>query len=126
VINTKFPQIGELILKRLVLQASPSLPPPPPPLCLGAHSRALALLPQFRKTYRRNDKRTCLDSAKFIANLVNQQVRAWDVNHTAHPSCALKHTHQLPFACFRPPSPRLASHAIPLLRLRTRSLLSRS
>eukprot|EP00730_Choanoeca_flexa_P019206 TRINITY_DN9375_c0_g1_i1.p1 TRINITY_DN9375_c0_g1~~TRINITY_DN9375_c0_g1_i1.p1 ORF type:complete len:883 (+),score=172.91 TRINITY_DN9375_c0_g1_i1:61-2709(+) len=48
IVNTKFPQLGELILKRLVLQ--------------------------FRKCYRRNDKQTCLNSAKFIAHLVNQQV----------------------------------------------------
>ncbi|EDQ88994.1 uncharacterized protein MONBRDRAFT_32571 [Monosiga brevicollis MX1] len=48
IINTKFPQLGMLILKRLVLQ--------------------------FRKSYRRNDKQVCLNTAKFIAHLVNQQV----------------------------------------------------
>lgn len=48
VVNTKFPQIGELILKRVILQ--------------------------FRNTYRRNSKATCLVCARFIAHLVNQQV----------------------------------------------------
>lgn len=48
VINSKFPQIGELILKRLILQ--------------------------FRKGYKRNDKQTCLNSTRFIAHLVNQEI----------------------------------------------------
>lgn len=48
VINTKFPQIGELLLKRLILQ--------------------------FRKGYKRNDKSICLSATQFIAHLVNQQV----------------------------------------------------
>ena len=48
VINSKFPQIGELILKRLILQ--------------------------FRKGYKRNDKQICLNSTRFIAHLVNQEV----------------------------------------------------
>ncbi|XP_077128714.1 pre-mRNA-splicing factor CWC22 homolog [Ranitomeya variabilis] len=48
IINSKFPQIGELILKRLILN--------------------------FRKGYRRNDKTLCLTSSKFVAHLVNQNV----------------------------------------------------
>ncbi|ESP01900.1 hypothetical protein LOTGIDRAFT_138828, partial [Lottia gigantea] len=48
ILNTKFPQNGELILKRLVIQ--------------------------FRRGFRRNDKNLCLSSTRFIAHLVNQQV----------------------------------------------------
>eukprot|EP00040_Diaphanoeca_grandis_P028650 m.166256 g.166256 ORF g.166256 m.166256 type:complete len:870 (-) comp31420_c8_seq2:306-2915(-) len=48
IINTKFPQNGELLLKRLILQ--------------------------FRRSYRRSDKATCLGVCKFIAHLANQQV----------------------------------------------------
>ena len=48
VINTKFPQIGELLLKRLIIQ--------------------------LRRGIKRNDKALCLSSCKFIAHLVNQQV----------------------------------------------------
>lgn len=48
VVNTKFPQIGELILRRLVIQ--------------------------FRRGFKRNDKTLCLSSTQFIAHLVNQQV----------------------------------------------------
>uniref|UniRef100_A0A6Q2Y8I5 Pre-mRNA-splicing factor CWC22 homolog n=1 Tax=Esox lucius TaxID=8010 RepID=A0A6Q2Y8I5_ESOLU len=48
IINSKFPQIGELILKRLILN--------------------------FRKGYRRNDKALCLTASKFVAHLVNQNV----------------------------------------------------
>jgi pre-mRNA-splicing factor CWC22 len=48
VINTKFPNIGELLLKRLIIQ--------------------------FRRGYMRNDKPGCLAAAKFVAHLVNQQV----------------------------------------------------
>ena len=48
VINTKFPQIGELLLHRLVIQ--------------------------FRKGVRRNDKTACMASCRFIAHLINQQV----------------------------------------------------
>lgn len=48
VINTKFPNIGELLLKRLIIQ--------------------------FRRGYARNDKPGCLSAAKFIGHLVNQQV----------------------------------------------------
>ena len=44
----QFPQIGELVLKRLVLQ--------------------------FKKSFRRNDKPACLASVRFVAHLVNQQV----------------------------------------------------
>ena len=48
VINSKFPQIGELLLRRVILQ--------------------------FRRSYRRNDKAVCLSSTRFLAHLVNQQV----------------------------------------------------
>ncbi|XP_030066002.1 pre-mRNA-splicing factor CWC22 homolog isoform X2 [Microcaecilia unicolor] len=48
IINSKFPNIGELILKRLILN--------------------------FRKGYRRNDKTLCLTASKFIAHLMNQNV----------------------------------------------------
>lgn len=49
VINTKFPENGELVLKRIILQ--------------------------FRRAYKRNDKPVCMAATKFIAHLVNQQVR---------------------------------------------------
>ncbi|XP_065834376.1 pre-mRNA-splicing factor CWC22 homolog [Oscarella lobularis] len=48
VLNTKFPQIGLLILRRLIHQ--------------------------FRRSYRRNNKTLCLSTATFIAHLVNQHV----------------------------------------------------
>lgn len=48
IINSKFPSIGELLLKRLVVQ--------------------------FKRGYRLNDKAICLSSSKFIAHLVNQKV----------------------------------------------------
>eukprot|EP01080_Neovahlkampfia_damariscottae_P004805 gene4805-8391_t len=48
VINTKMPEIGELILQRIVIG--------------------------FRKSYKRNDKVKCLSFATFIAHFVNQQV----------------------------------------------------
>ncbi|XP_031564700.1 pre-mRNA-splicing factor CWC22 homolog [Actinia tenebrosa] len=48
IINTKFPKNGELILRRLILQ--------------------------FRRAFRRNDKAVCLNTSRFIAHLVNQQV----------------------------------------------------
>jgi len=51
--SLQFPQNGELILKRLVIQ--------------------------FRKGFKRNDKQLCLASLRFIAHLVNQQVvGVWD------------------------------------------------
>ena len=48
VINTKFPEIGDLLVSRLILQ--------------------------FRRAYKRNDKPICTAACKFIAHLVNQQV----------------------------------------------------
>ncbi|KAI1340536.1 MIF4G-domain-containing protein [Xylariaceae sp. FL0016] len=48
IVNTKLPQVGELLVKRLVMQ--------------------------FRKAFKRNDKAVCLSSTTFIAHLVNQQV----------------------------------------------------
>ncbi|OLL22004.1 Pre-mRNA-splicing factor CWC22, partial [Neolecta irregularis DAH-3] len=48
IINTKLPQVGELLLTRLIVQ--------------------------FRKAFRRNDKAVCLSSTMFIAHLVNHLV----------------------------------------------------
>ena len=48
VVNTKFPEIGELLLGRLVLQ--------------------------FKRSYKRNDKPVCGAAAKFLAHLINQGV----------------------------------------------------
>ncbi|KAI1330403.1 hypothetical protein F5Y16DRAFT_408630 [Xylariaceae sp. FL0255] len=48
IVNTKLPQVGELFVKRLVMQ--------------------------FRKGFRRNDKPVAISSTTFIAHLVNQQV----------------------------------------------------
>ena len=47
IVNTKLPQVGELLLKRLIIQ--------------------------FRKAFKRNDKAVCLSSTTFIAHLCNQQ-----------------------------------------------------
>ncbi|CAM6019098.1 unnamed protein product [Sphagnum balticum] len=48
VVNSKFPELGELLLKRIILQ--------------------------LRRAFKRNDKPVLLAAAKFIAHLVNQQV----------------------------------------------------
>ncbi|PNF32993.1 hypothetical protein B7P43_G16499 [Cryptotermes secundus] len=48
VINSKFPNIGELLLRRLVIQ--------------------------FRRGFKHNDKTICISAATFIAHLVNQRV----------------------------------------------------
>ncbi|MCJ1251216.1 pre-mRNA-splicing factor cwc22 [Trapelia coarctata] len=48
IVNTKLPQVGELLLNRLIVQ--------------------------FKKAFKRNDKAVCLSSTTFIAHLVNQQV----------------------------------------------------
>lgn len=48
IINSKFPNIGELLLKRLVIQ--------------------------FKRAFGCNDKTVCLSSSHFIAHLVNQMV----------------------------------------------------
>lgn len=48
VVNTKLPEIGELLVKRVVAQ--------------------------FRRAYKRNNKVVAVGLAKFIAHLVNQQV----------------------------------------------------
>ncbi|KAJ0552937.1 putative MIF4G-like, type 3, initiation factor eIF-4 gamma, MA3, MIF4G-like domain superfamily [Helianthus annuus] len=48
VVNTKFPQVGELLLRMITLR--------------------------LRRAYKRNDKHQLLAAAKFIAHLVNQQV----------------------------------------------------
>ncbi|KAK4473280.1 hypothetical protein MN116_004449 [Schistosoma mekongi] len=48
VVNSKFPKVGELVLKRLVNE--------------------------FRKAFRRNQKDRCLSTARFLAHLVNQKV----------------------------------------------------
>jgi len=44
----QFPQTGELIVKRLIIQ--------------------------FRKGYRRSDKTLCMSASRFIAHLINQRV----------------------------------------------------
>ncbi|KAI1976545.1 pre-mRNA-splicing factor cwc22 [Ophidiomyces ophidiicola] len=48
IVNTKLPQVGELLLSRLIIQ--------------------------FRKAFKRNDKTVCISSSTFIAHLCNQQV----------------------------------------------------
>lgn len=48
VLNTKFPEIGELLLHRVVTQ--------------------------FKRSFKRNDKPVCLAALTFIAHLINQQV----------------------------------------------------
>jgi pre-mRNA-splicing factor CWC22 len=48
IVNTKLPQVGELLLKRLINQ--------------------------FKKGFKRNDKAVCLSAITFIAHLCNQQV----------------------------------------------------
>ncbi|KAL1922954.1 uncharacterized protein VTP21DRAFT_9330 [Calcarisporiella thermophila] len=48
VINTKLPQVGELLVKRLIIQ--------------------------FRRAFKRNDKNICLTTTSFIAHLTNQFV----------------------------------------------------
>jgi len=48
IVNSKLPQVGELLIQRL--------------------------LSRFRKAFRRNDKAVCLSSTTFIAHLANQQV----------------------------------------------------
>ncbi|WVY94619.1 hypothetical protein V8G54_033707 [Vigna mungo] len=48
VVNTKFPQVGDLLLRRIVLQ--------------------------LKRAYKRNDKPQLLAAVKFIGHLVNQQV----------------------------------------------------
>ncbi|KAL7938991.1 hypothetical protein V8C35DRAFT_289830 [Trichoderma chlorosporum] len=49
IVNTKLPQVGELLIKRLIMQ--------------------------FRKGFKRNDKAVCLSSTTFLAHLINQQVQ---------------------------------------------------
>lgn len=48
IVNTKLPQVGELLVSRLIIQ--------------------------FRKAFKRNDKAVCISSTTFIAHLVNHQV----------------------------------------------------
>ncbi|KAB2041100.1 hypothetical protein ES319_D02G126200v1 [Gossypium barbadense] len=48
VVNTKFPEVGELLLRRIVLQ--------------------------LKRAYKRNDKPQLFAAVKFVAHLVNQQV----------------------------------------------------
>ncbi len=48
VLNTKMPEIGELLLKRVIMQ--------------------------FRRAFKRNDKLVCLACTKFLAHLCNQQI----------------------------------------------------
>ena len=53
VTNTKFPELGELVVKRVVLQ--------------------------FRRAFKRNDKSVCVAATKFLTSLVNQQVRGIEI-----------------------------------------------
>jgi pre-mRNA-splicing factor CWC22 len=48
IVNTKLPQVGDLLVRRLIIQ--------------------------FRKSFRRNDKAVCLASTMFLSHLVNNQV----------------------------------------------------
>ncbi|KAK3675311.1 pre-mRNA-splicing factor cwc22 [Recurvomyces mirabilis] len=48
IVNTKLPQVGELLINRLIIQ--------------------------FRKAFKRNDKSVCGSATAFIAHLINQQV----------------------------------------------------
>lgn len=48
IVNTKFPEVGDLLLRRIVLQ--------------------------LKRAYKRNDKPQLLAAVKFVAHLVNQQV----------------------------------------------------
>ncbi|KAL6712389.1 pre-mRNA-splicing factor cwc22 [Coniothyrium glycines] len=48
IVNTKLPQVGDLLVRRLIIQ--------------------------FRKSFRRNDKAVCLSSTMFLSHLVNAQV----------------------------------------------------
>ena len=48
VVNTKFPELGELLLHRVIAQ--------------------------FKRAYKRNDKPVCVGCAKFLAHLINQGV----------------------------------------------------
>ncbi|KAJ5309418.1 uncharacterized protein N7443_001879 [Penicillium atrosanguineum] len=48
IVNTKLPQVGDLLLSRLIIQ--------------------------FRKAFKRNDKAVCISSTTFIAHLCNHQV----------------------------------------------------
>jgi pre-mRNA-splicing factor CWC22 len=48
IVNTKLPQVGDLLVRRLIIQ--------------------------FRKSFRRNDKAVCLSSTAFLSHLVNTQV----------------------------------------------------
>jgi len=62
VVNTKFPEIGELVIKRCVLQ--------------------------FRRAYKRNDKPVCVAATRFLAALINQQVRRrWRRDARANERC---------------------------------------
>ena len=47
-INSKFPHVGELLLRRLIVQ--------------------------FKRSFRRNDRGVTVNVIKFIAHLINQQV----------------------------------------------------
>lgn len=59
VVNTKLPENGELILKRVIVA--------------------------FRRAYKRRDKIVATALAKFIAHLVNQQVKiAWELLSSLH------------------------------------------
>ncbi|KAJ8538729.1 hypothetical protein K7X08_030025 [Anisodus acutangulus] len=50
IVNTKFPEVGDLLLRRIMLQL------------------------QLQRAYKRNDKPQLLAGVKFIAHLVNQKI----------------------------------------------------
>ena len=100
VVNTKFPEIGQLLLHRLVLQVNclcwllslmslcsvssyiVAVCMHPSSSSLGCDGnlatcvyRALTIYcVQFKRAFKRNDKPICLAVSKFIGHLVNQQV----------------------------------------------------
>lgn len=61
VVNTKLPENGELILKRVIVA--------------------------FRRAYKRRDKVVATALAKFIAHMVNQQVQNWKNEVWAYHVC---------------------------------------
>lgn len=66
VVNTKFPELGELLLHRVIAQ--------------------------FKRAYRHNDKPICIAVTKFIAHLINQgvvhEVRLLDSSTAVSPTAA--------------------------------------
>jgi pre-mRNA-splicing factor CWC22 len=77
VVNTKFPEIGELLLGRLVLQVSFILLHISVSFIYSDHTPFLTshlFIVQFKRSYKRNDKPVCSAAAKFLAHLINQGI----------------------------------------------------